>query len=316
MLDVAVIIVSWNVRDYLSQALSSVYAELRRTRLRGEVWVVDNGSTDGTLALLANLFPQTHVIANQQNVGFGAANNQGMAAAAGKEPRYYLLLNPDTLVRPLSLKELVSFLDAHPEAGAAGPRLVHQDGRFQPSAFSFPGIMQVVCDLWPVPGRLYESRLNGRYPRGHFHPESEPFDVDFVLGAAMVVRRDVAEKTGGFDESYHMYCEEIDWAWRIREAGWSIYIVPAAEIVHYGGSSTKQVKARSIVDLWTSRARLYRSHQDRLTFAVARRFAHHGLLNKAAKVEDPALRAAYETVARQWNGEEPLAPAPGEVVAG
>lgn len=314
MLDLAVIIVSWNVRDYLSECLSSVYSDLNRSRLRGGVWVVDNGSTDGTLALLENIFPHTHVIANQHNAGFGAANNQGMMEATKADPRYLLLLNPDTIVRARALEHLVRFLDENPEAGMAGARLVYRDGRFQHSAFAFPGVMQLICDLWPVSGRLYESRLNGRYPRHLYRPDAPPFPVDHPLGAAMIIRRDVAEKTGGFDESFHMYCEEIDWSWRIHNAGWSVYTVPAAEIVHYGGESTKQVPARSIVNLWQSRAQLYQKHHSRLKLALARRVARKGLRRKAARAGDPGLREAYERAAEQWEPEAMLAPQ-SEVVA-
>ena len=316
MLDVAVVVVSWNVRDYLAECLSTVYADFRQSGLRGDVWVVDNGSTDGTLDLLANIFPHTHVIANQQNVGFGAANNQGMEAAAAAAPRHYFLLNPDTLVRPGAMGHLVDCLDNCPEAGMAGARLVYRDGRFQHSAFSFPGITQILFDLWSLPGRFYDSRLNGRYSRRLYQQDGTPFSVDHPLGAAMMVRRDVAEKTGGFDESFHMYCEEIDWSWRIREAGWSIYTVPAAEIVHYGGESTKQVPASSIVNLWESRARLYRKHHSRLTWAIARRLAQAGLVRKAEAAQQPALCDAYRTAAAFWQPEGGPAPAAGEIVTG
>lgn len=315
MLDLAVIIVSWNVRDHLSECLASTYAELNRSRLHGAVWVVDNGSTDGTLALLDNIFPHTHVISNQHNAGFGAANNQGMDAAADYQPRYLFLLNPDTLVRAGSLAKLVQFLDQTPDAGMAGARLVYRNGRFQHSAFAFPGILQLCFDLWPFSDRLYESRLNGRYPRQLYDPSGPPFVVDHLLGAAMMIRRDVAEKTGGFDESFHMYCEEIDWSWRIHNAGWSIYTVPAAEIVHYGGESTKQVPTRSIVELWHSRAQLYQKHHDRLTLALARRIARKGLRRKAARAADPRIRAAYQRAAEKWEPDAMRQPQ-SEIAAG
>jgi GT2 family glycosyltransferase len=124
--------------------------------------------------------------------------------------------------------------------------------------------------------------------------------VDFVLGAAMLVRRDVAEATGGFDESFHMYCEEIDWCWRIREAGWDICTVPEAEIVHYGGESTKQVPAESIINLWRSRAQLYEKHHTRWMHAMASRVAQWGLMRRAAKTENPSLQNAYLESAAQW----------------
>lgn len=303
MSDLAIIIVSWNVRNYLADCLRSVYADLNRSHLSGTVWVVDNASTDGSQALVSDLFPHANLISNSHNAGFGAANNQGMSAATAANPtppRYFFLLNPDTLVRPGALAQLVCCLDERPDAGVAGPRLVYADGRFQHSAFAFPGLAQLAFDLWPLPNRLYDSRLNGRYPRRFYRPDNGPFAVDHPLGAAMMVRRDVAEATGGFDESLHMYCEEIDWCWRIRQAGWKIYTVPAAEIVHYGGESTKQIPAHSILNLWRSRAQLYQKHCGRLTLYLARRVVHTGLSRKAAQVKEPDLKHAYQEAAALW----------------
>ncbi|MCP4359319.1 MAG: glycosyltransferase family 2 protein [Chloroflexi bacterium] len=308
MIDVAVIVVSWNVRDYLVKCLRSVYAEFKRSGLNGEVWVVDNASTDGTIALLGDLFPQVHLISNDRNVGFGAANNQGMQAAAASDSRYYFLLNPDTVLHPGALAELVRCLDDRPEAGMAGARLVYGDGRFQHSAFSFPGITQLMFDLFPVPARLYESRWNGRYPRSLYRRNGKPFAVDHPLGATMLVRAEVAEATKGFDESYHMYCEEIDWSWRVQTAGWKIYAVPSAEIVHYSGESTRQVPSQSVINLWRSRAQLYQQHHGRFRLALARWLVIKGMRKKASRATEPELKHAYEEVVRIWqtsNSDEP-----------
>ncbi len=307
MIDVAIIIVSWNVRNYLSDCLRSVAIDLRESRLRGEVWVVDNASTDGTVALLEDLFPQVNIIANQNNAGFGAANNQGMRAAAARRPRYYFFLNPDTLVRPGALGRLVKCLDDRPKGGMAGARLVYGDGRFQHSAFSFPGLGQLVFDLYPMPARLYESRLNGRYPRRYYRSDRSPFAVDHPLGATMLVRADVAESTNGFDESFHMYCEEIDWSWRVRESGWEIYAVPAAEIVHFSGESTRQIPAQSLINLWESRAQLYDKHHGRMKRAVASWLVRSQMTRRAHHAKDPQMKAAYERIAERWskNGRRP-----------
>ncbi len=300
MIDVAVIIVSWNVRDYLVQCLRSVFADLQRSRLRGEVWVVDNASTDGTAALVQSLFPNVHLIVNEHNAGFGAANNQGMAAAKKYAPRYYFLLNPDTKVQPGALTALINALEAYPDGGMVGARLVYGDGRFQHSAFYFPGLRQLAFDLFPLPARFYESRWNGRYPQSRLARGGEPFAIDHPLGATMMVRADVAEATHGFDESFHMYCEEIDWSWRIRAAGWRIYVVPAAEIVHYGGESTRQVPATSVVNLWQSRARLYAEMYGRMKLLVASKMVQLAMHYRAKKAADPQMKQAYETVIQIW----------------
>ncbi len=301
MIDVAIIIVSWNVREYLADCLRSVYNDLARSKYRAETWVVDNASTDGTVALLKDLYPQVHVMANETNLGFAAANNQGMRAAAAANPRYYFLLNPDTFVRPGALDELAACLDRRPKAGIAGARLIFGDGRFQHSAFYFPGLGQLMFDLMPMPSRLYESRLNGRYARRRYQPRRKPFKVDHPLGATMMVRADVAESTHGFDESFHMYCEEIDWSWRVREAGWEIYTVPSAEVIHYGGESTSQVPADSVVNLWQSRAMLYHKHHGRFRNALAAQLVRRSMRRMARSASDPDLRQAYNKVATIWS---------------
>lgn len=300
-LDVAVIVVSWNVREYLANCLRSVCTDMRQSGLNGRIWVVDNDSTDGTVNLLADLFPHVQVIANRRNAGFGAANNQGMKAAAAEQPRYHFLLNPDTLVRPGATRQLVDCLDSRPNAGMAGARLVYGDGRFQHSAFRFPGLGQLMFDLFPLPSRLYESRWNGRYSRRAYHPDCAPFAVDHPLGATMLVRADVAEATNGFDESYHMYCEEIDWCWRIKQAGWDIYTVPAAEVVHYGGESTKQIPAQSVINLWRSRAQLYRQHHGRFKQAAATWLVRKAMNRRARRENNADLKRAYEKVVDIWD---------------
>lgn len=306
MIDVAVIIVSWNVRDYLVKCLRSVYTELNRSGLNGSVWVVDNASTDGTVDYISNLFPQLNLIVNDNNLGFGAANNQGMRAVSEAEakPRHYFLLNPDTFLQPGALKEMVRCMDNLPDAGMVGARLVYGDGRFQHSAFYFPGLTQLVFDLFPMPARLYESRLNGRYKRSNYQRNGKPFEVDHPLGATIMVNAEVAEATRGFDESYHMYCEEIDWCWRVRSAGWKIYTVPTAEIVHYGGESTRQIPAQSVVNLWRSRAQLYQQHHGRIKLALARKLVAKGMRRKAANAKSPEMKQAYEEVIRIWQADD------------
>ncbi len=301
MIDVAIIIVSWNVRDYLSDCLRSVCADLAVSGLHGQIWVVDNASTDGTVDLVRDLFPQVNVIANETNLGFGGANNQGMRAAAVDDPRYYFLLNPDTYVRPGALGRLVQEMDERPKAGIAGARLVYADGRLQHSAFSFPGLSQLAFDLYRMPARLYESRLNGRYPRRYYKSSGSPFSIDHPLGATMLVRKDVAETTHGFDEAFHMYCEEIDWSWRVRESGWEILTVPGAEIVHYGGESTSQIPATSLLNLWKSRAMLYRKHHGRMRLALASWMVRRKMTSRADNTSDPELQATYREIVSHWS---------------
>lgn len=294
----AIIIVTWNVRDLSLACLSSVYEDIARDGLHAAVWVVDNASHDGTAEAIRSQFPQATLIASQENLGFAAGNNaalRDMSFPGGTNlPDFVLLLNPDTEVKPGALSAMLAFMQASPGAGIAGARLVYGDGGFQHGVFAFPGLWQLALDLFPFPGRLYESRLNGRYPREWFE-RGEPFAVDHPLGAAMMVRREAIRQAGLMDEAYHMYCEEIDWALRIKAAGWRSYCVPAAEVVHYEGQSSQQVRPQSIANLWRSRLRLYRRYYGPLKWLLALLIMRAGL-NRRIKLiaRDSSLDSALQ----------------------
>ena len=294
----AVIVVSWNTRDLTLAALRSLYADLEGSDLAAEVYVVDSGSTDGSPEAIAAAFPQVKLIACTENVGFGRANNLALEAlrAAGLPDALYLL-NSDTITQPNATRTLYETLLADKEIGLVGAHLSYEDGRFQHSAFAFPDLRQLWVELFPTPGRLFESEFNGRYPR-KFYEQVLPFPVDFVLGATMMLRREVVERTNGFDERFFMYCEEIDWAWRIHAAGWQVCCVPAARVIHLGGASTGQVRPRSVVDLWTSRLILFDRHYPAGKRWIARGMIALGMALKQRQTDDPALRDAYRTVQR------------------
>jgi GT2 family glycosyltransferase len=274
---VSVIIVTWNVRDLLRACLESLRPPVEEGWV--EVIVVDNGSVDGTAGMVGGMYPGVRLIANTENRGFGAANNQGMAVARAP---FLFLLNPDTVVLPQALERLIGFLGTHTRAGVAAPRLRNPDGSLQRNAFRFPGLWQVGLDLFPLHPRLLESSLNGRYRQ---EPAArEPFEIDHPLGAAMLVRREVWEQTGGFDESYFMYAEEVDWCWRIRQAGWSIWQVPGAEVIHYGGRSTSQAPDWMFVELWRARYQFFRRHYSAPFNLAARLLVRAGMLYRTLAV--------------------------------
>jgi len=255
-MDLSAVVVSWNVRELLDGCLASLYASLEGSGISFEVVVVDNASTDGSADLVRKRFPQAELLANAENRGYARGSNQGLAVAHG---RYAVVLNPDTLVRGDALGTMLQFMDETRSAGMVGPRLVYSDGQFQHSAFDFPNLAQVLMDFFPLHGRLLESRLNGRYPRS-LYTAGQPFLVGHPLGACMMVRRQVLQTVGWMDESFFMYCEELDWAMRIQRAGWEIYCVPTAELVHYGAQSTQQVRHKMFVALWRSRFRFFAKH--------------------------------------------------------
>lgn len=318
-LRLAVIIVSYQVRDLLAPCLKSVIADqaavIRDPRtgdrpLVTETWVVDNASTDGSAEMVRRRFPQVHLIANDDNRGFAAANNQVLrqlislnraGAANNDAPDHVLLLNPDTEVRRDALELLVAHLEQNPGVGAAGPALIYPDGRFQHSAFAFPGLAQLSLDLFPIHGRISTSRLNGRYPRSRY-ATGKPFEIDHPLGAALMVRRQAIEQVGLLDEAFFMYGEEVDWCWRIKQAGWAIHCVPHAQIVHHEGRSTAQFREAMFVALWRSRRRLYARHHGPLTNWLAHRIVRAGIARQAR--QQKACAAHTELAEAAWRAQQ------------
>ncbi|HHE71027.1 MAG TPA: glycosyltransferase family 2 protein, partial [Chloroflexi bacterium] len=235
----SVIIVSWNVRELLLQAIDSLKATWQGPRQDLEIIVVDNASTDGTPEMLRSSAQDVRLLINRENRGFAAANNQGLAIARGQ---YILLLNSDTLVRPQALRRLVAYLETHPDTGLVGPRLLNEDGSIQPSRRRFPTLPILFLESTWLEGLLPRKALALYYVEDR--PDDMPQDVDWVTGAAMLVRRETIDEVGPLDEGFFMYSEELDWCRRIRGAGWRIAYEPAAEVVHYGGKSSDQVVAQ------------------------------------------------------------------------
>ena len=278
--DLAVVIVSWNVQDLLRACLRSLFEDLDRSGLAAQVWVVDNGSTDGTPEMTAGEFPTVHLIANRENAGFAAGNNHALRAIltqhATRNTPYIWLLNPDTEIQPGATVALLAALETHPWVGVAGAKLLYADGTLQQSGFRFPGLIQLAFDLFYLPPRLYDTSLNGRYPRC-LYEGTTPFPIDHPLGAAMMVRAEAIADVGLLDEGFWMYCEEIDWCWRMCKAGWRALCVPAAPVVHLAGKSAEQVRATTFVALWRSRLRLYDRHYPPLKRHLARRLVRLGM---------------------------------------
>ena len=318
--DLAVVIVSWNTRDLLLDALATLYSDLNTHGPHVEVWVVDCASADGTVAAVQAQYPQVKLIASETNLGFAGGNNLALqrmgfakdhAGARSVElatlPHAIYLLNSDTRTRSGATRALYDALFSLPHAGVVGAQLEYGDGSFQHGAFHFPGLIQLWIDLFPVPGRFYDSAINGRYARAQY-AGGRPFEVDHTLGATMMLRREVIVETGLFDENYFMYCEEIDWSIRIRRAGWNIYTVPAARVVHLAGQSTSQVRPQSIANLWQSRLRLFEQHYSPLKLRMARAIISVGMRRQIAltrrsmsrgdipSATGDALIAAYQAV--------------------
>jgi N-acetylglucosaminyl-diphospho-decaprenol L-rhamnosyltransferase len=312
MADLAVVLVTWNVRELALNALRSLFADLDANGSSADVYVVDSASSDGTPEAIASAFPQVKLIASQENLGFGKANNLALHQIgfgqrdAASLPKAVYLLNPDTITQPGATRTLYDALMTHPGWGLVGAALNYEDGNFQHSAFSFPGLRQLWVEFFPTPGRFIEGTFNGRYPRS-LYAAGTPFPIDFPLGATMMLRREVIQQTGMFDEQFFMYCEEIDWAWRIRKAGWGVYCIPTAHVTHLAGKSTSQVRPRSVIDLWTSRLRLFGKHYPPWKVQLARRMIALGMRRKMQvanpSAENAALVDAYRTVSEMALGQ-------------
>ena len=222
--DVSAIVVCLNGLPWLERCLESVAA--------CETIVVDHGSTDGSLALVRERFPDVQVI-EQENVGMGAGNNAGMRIASG---RYFLLLNSDAWMEPGAVERLVALADSRPEAAVVGPRLRNPDGSLQRSVRGFPSPWRIATEYFFLRKLAPGSRaLNSLYGAGFDHDST--IEVDWVSGACLFVRREAAQAVGPFDEDYFMFSEETDWCYRFRQAGWAVIFSPEAECVHVGGAT-------------------------------------------------------------------------------
>src|SRR5260221_7290212 len=222
--DVSVVVVTWNALPWLERCLESVAGH--------ETIVVDHGSTDGSLELVRARFRAVRVI-EQENRGMGAGNNAGMRIAGG---RYFFLLNPDAWVSGDAIERLVAFADAHPEAAVVGPRLRNPDGSLQRSARGFPSVWRLATAYLFIRKLAPRSRrLNPLYAGGFDHDKAR--EVDWVVGAALLVRREAVDAVGLFDEDFFMFSEEADWLFRFRQAGWKVWFYPGAEVVHVGGAA-------------------------------------------------------------------------------
>ncbi len=271
IVDVSVIIVNYNVREFLEQALRSV--EAASDSLSVEVFVVDNNSADGSVDMLRTKFSTVRVIANDENLGFARANNQAIREASG---RYLLILNPDTIVAEDTLRTLVDFMDIHPEAGAAGCRILGPDGSFAPeSRRSFPTPLVAFYRMVKLSSLFPRSRLFGKYNLTYL-PIDEVTEVDALSGSCMLVRHEAlyhkrtlphvngqTTESGGaglFDEGFFMYGEDLDWCYRIQQAGWKILYTPDTCIIHYKGASTTKSEVRYVKLFYGAMLRFAEKH--------------------------------------------------------
>jgi len=231
-MDLSVVILSYNTRNLTEQVLRTVLDAA--SGLEVELFVVDNASRDGSADMVAEEFPQVRLLRNERNLGFAAGNNVALRQVTG---RYVLLLNPDTIMRQDTLRRLVEFMDAHPEAGAAGCKILNPDGTLQLSSRrGFPTPLTAFCKMSGLSWLFPKHPVIARYNMTYLDPE-EISEVEVLSGSCMMVRKKTMDQVGLLDEDYFMYGEDIDWCFRMHAAGWKIYYAPTTEIIHFKGES-------------------------------------------------------------------------------
>jgi GT2 family glycosyltransferase len=286
--DVSVIVVSYNTRSLLHGCLEAVRAS---NAITVETFVVDNASPDGSADLVAEAFPDVRLIRNRDNRGFAAANNLAIQEARG---RYVLLLNPDTIVQPDTIGILAAFLDARPDVGITGPRVLNEDGSLQSCGYWYPTLLEEIRQsrqLEKIARRVWGA------PRRHPDPGRET-EVDWVDGCCLLIRRTVIGRIGPLDEQYFLYAEELDWCRSATAAGWRIVTCPSSEMTHLRGRSSDQVHSRALALLIETRLRYYRKHDGLVTAMVVSLVYGLGCLRRFS-AEPDKNRAKLRGV-RQW----------------
>lgn len=245
-IDISILIVNYNTKDFLFQCLDSIYQNL--THYSFEIIVIDNNSSDGSPDPIRKEFPQVILIENKANVGFAKANNQGIAISKG---RYFLLLNPDTEVLLHSIDLIVEFMDKDSRAGVVGPKLLNTNRTIQESHHRFPSPNQEFMENTFLDNLLYPFIKWRRSKSSLVY--NGAFEVDWVTGACLAIRREVVDDVGMFDDNFFLYYEEVDFCYRVKQMGWKVFFLLSAKIIHYGGQSTKRDLSLSLWEAYKSK---------------------------------------------------------------
>ena len=293
--DLSVVIVNYNVKEFLEQALRSVQRASQHHKV--EIFVVDNNSVDGSVEMVREQFPEVILISNEQNVGFSKANNQAIRKAIG---RYLLILNPDTILQEDTIVNFLNYMDANPACGAAGCKILNPDGTFAPeSRRSFPTPAVAFYRIVGLSRLFPRSKVFGKYNLTYL-PVDEPAQIDALSGSCMLIRHDALYRgpdaasepaflnptsySGGaglFDESFFMYGEDLDWCYRIKKAGWEIHYTPSTQIIHYKGESTKKGELRYVKLFYGAMLRFSEKHFQQTHSHLFRMILRTGILLRA-----------------------------------
>ena len=258
-MDISIIIVTWNSQDFIRNCLDSIY--LLPDKVRYEIIVADNASSDNTKEIVREFYPEVNLIENKENLGYAQANNQGMEKSQGN---YILLLNPDTQLMENSLVSMYEFMEANPQVGALGPKLLNPDRSVQPSCREFPTFSTLIWEFSGLSRLFPKSRIFGRWRMGYFAFDRTR-EVDQPMGSCLMLRRETLNVVSFFDENFSMFFNDVDLCYRIKNAGWKIYFVPDAQVLHYRGASTRKAKRKMIWLSHLSFYKFFKKHKQGLT---------------------------------------------------
>ncbi len=285
MTDISIGIVSYNTRDLLRDCLQTLRERAVEGEATIEVIVADNGSSDGSVEMVEREFPEFQAFYTGGNIGYGRANNAAFERATG---RYFFVLNSDTEVEPGALREMVQFMDANPQVGGAGAKLILPDGSTQPSVGTDPTLRAIFFEQTYLDKLLPHSKLTGGYLLTWWDYK-ERREVEQVCGACLFVRREAWHQIGGFDPAFFMYFEDTDFCLRLRRAGWQIWYLPEARIQHrLGGSSGSDYRVRALMVSSYNHSRYYFWTRERGLLA--------GRLSKAFTLLGAGLRLLAWTI--------------------
>lgn len=286
--DLGIVILNWNTCELLRRCLQTVFAS--EGDFTYDVIVVDNASSDGSVGMVRDEFPQATLIANDENSGYPAGNNLGLRHLGFRDeggttenaPRYALLLNPDTEVPPTALAAMVAYMDAHPQMGAAGPKLILPDGSLDLACRrSFPTPIVALYRFAGLAKLFPNSPRFARYNMTFADPDTE-LEVDSVVGAYMQVRREALADIGLLDETFFMYGEDLDWAYRIKQAGWKIFYNPAVTVKHVKRAASRK-SAKAQMEFYRAMLIFYRKHYRQSTPLLLHSLILAGLLAKGGR---------------------------------
>jgi len=273
MIDLSIIIVSWNAREFLSKCLWSLKTSM--TDYYTEIIVVDNASTDGSQELVRDQFPRVNLICNDTNLGFAKAINIGVSHCRGK---YVCLINSDVEVLEDCFVRMIAYMEHHPEVGMLGPQIIDPNGNIQRSCMGFPTLWNTFCRALALDSLFPKVKLFGGYLMTYWEHNTMR-NVDVINGCFWMIKREALDQVGLLDEQFFIYAEDLDWCKRFTMADWEIVYFPMAEALHYGGASSSNAPVRFYIEMQKANLKFWRKHYGRFSYSVyyAINVLHHFL---------------------------------------